>query len=385
VYRKGLVFAGACLGMFLFGIVFLSLGTIAVFIQEKLRLDALRVASLASSLPIGMLVGSLFFGPFVDRYGYRILLIICAGLIALAFEFVAYAQSLTLLQVSFFLIGAGGGAINGGVNALAADITTDGKGARLSLLGVFYGIGALGMPLVIGTLTRRFNYEAIISIIGFMILLPVVYFVVINFPEPRQKQGFPVAKAVSMLKEPALILLGMVLFFESALEGIVGNWTAAYLKSGGIAIKIALFALSCQVAAIAIVRLLLSRLLGKLPARLVLYSSFTLVLSGAALLLFATSVPVAILAMICLGAGFAAVFPVILGFVGDLYPRMTGTAFSIVIVLALAGNTLVNYLVGLISALRGIGNFPYIIIVCVVLMALIYGIVVRTHKDKIKV
>jgi len=371
--------------MFLFGIVFLSLGTIAVFIQEKLRLDALRVASLASSLPIGMLVGSLFFGPFVDRYGYRILLIICAGLIALAFEFVAYAQSLTLLQVSFFLIGAGGGAINGGVNALAADITTDGKGARLSLLGVFYGIGALGMPLVIGTLTRRFNYEAIISIIGFMILLPVVYFVVINFPEPRQKQGFPVAKAVSMLKEPALILLGMVLFFESALEGIVGNWTAAYLKSGGIAIKIALFALSCQVAAIAIVRLLLSRLLGKLPARLVLYSSFTLVLSGAALLLFATSVPVAILAMICLGAGFAAVFPVILGFVGDLYPRMTGTAFSIVIVLALAGNTLVNYLVGLISALRGIGNFPYIIIVCVVLMALIYGIVVRTHKDKIKV
>jgi MFS family permease len=140
MYRKNLVFAATCLGMLLFGVVFLSLGTISVFIQEKFRMDEIRVASLASSLPIGMLAGSLLFGPIVDRYGYKILLIICTVLIVLALESVAFAPSIAMLQASFFFIGLGGGVINGGTNALAADITSEGKGAKLSLLGVFYGL-----------------------------------------------------------------------------------------------------------------------------------------------------------------------------------------------------------------------------------------------------
>jgi MFS family permease len=385
MYRKNLVFAATCLGMLLFGVVFLSLGTISVFIQEKFRVNEIRVASLASSLPIGMLAGSLLFGPIVDRYGYKILLIICTGLIVLAMESVAFAPSIAILQASFFFIGLGGGVINGGTNALAADITSEGKSAKLSLLGVFYGLGALGMPLVIGTLTRYFKYEAIISIIGVFILLPMVYFGIVKFPEPKQKQGFPIAEAFSLLKEPLLILMGFILFFESALEGMVGNWTTTFLKSVNISVENSLYFLSCQVAAIAIVRLILSRLLSKISTRIVMYVSFALIIAGAIFLATISSFLIALLAMLCLGAGFAAGFPVILGYVGELYTRMTGTAFSIVIVLALAGNTLLNYLVGVISKVWGINKFPVVLAFCVVLMMLLYSIVAKRISKKIKV
>jgi MFS family permease len=371
--------------MLLFGIVFLSLGTISVFIQEKFRVDALQVASLASSLPFGMLAGSLIFGPVVDRYGYKILLIICAGMIVLALELAAFTQSFAVLQISFLLIGVAGGVINGGTNALAADITPERKGAKLSLLGVFYGIGALGMPVVIGLLTRRFSYETVISIIGFFILLPMIYFTTLRFPEPKIRQGFPLRKVWAMLKEPLLILTGVILFFESALEGITGNWTTTFLKSAGIPPGNALFALSCQVAAITAVRLLLSSMFRYIPGRMVMYLSFLMILAGAGLLAALSSFPAVLAAIFCLGAGFAAVFPVILGYVGELYPKMTGTAFSIVIVMALAGNTLLNYIVGVVARARGIGLFPYILLFCAVLMILAYGITIRKISKKISI
>jgi MFS family permease len=79
MYRYNTIFAAACLGMLLFGIVFLSLGTVSVFLQEKFRADAPGIASLASPFPAGMLVGSCVRA-IVDRFGYKMLLIICAGL-----------------------------------------------------------------------------------------------------------------------------------------------------------------------------------------------------------------------------------------------------------------------------------------------------------------
>ncbi len=385
MYRRHLVFIAACMGMLLFGIVFLSLGTISVFIQEKFRVDPLQVASLASSLPVGMLAGSLLFGPVVDRYGYKTLLTVCTALIFLALESVAWARSFSILQLSFSIIGLGGGVINGGTNALVADITAEGKGAKLSLLGVFYGIGALGMPLVIGMLTRHFSYETVISVVGFMVLLPLVYFLALKFPEPKHKQGFPVTEALSMIKDPLLILMGFVLFFESALEGMTGNWSTTFLKSIHLSPENALYALSCQIAAIAIVRLLLSKVFRYISTRSVMYLSFILILAGAILFTQAYSFPAVILALSCMGAGFAAVFPVILGYVGEMYAKLTGTAFSIVIVLALAGNSLLNYLVGLISKVWGIMYFPYILISCVVLMAFLYSIAIRLISKKIKV
>ena len=383
MYKPNLVFAAACLGMLLFGMVFLSLGTIAVFIQERFQADAVRVASLASSLPLGILIGSLVFGPLVDRYSYKLLLIVSSGLITAAFELIALAGTFRVLQLSYFLIGFAGGMINGGTNALAADITTGTKGARLSMLGVFFGVGALGMPVLIGTLSHIYPYRTIISIMGFFVLLPLIFFTLVKFPEAKQKQGFPIKKAFRMLKEPLIILIGFILFFESALEGMVNNWSTTYLRSMDLSENYALYALSCQVAAIAVTRLVLSRLLRQIPSRVALYIGFTFIFAGSLILFLASSFPMAVISMICLGMGFAAGFPVILGYTGELYSEMSGTAFSIVIFLALTGNTLLNYLVGIISNWKGMGSFPIILAVCVMLMSLLFSALIKRISNKI--
>ena len=103
----------------------------------------------------------------------------------LAFEGLAFANSFFLLQVSIFVLGFGGGIINGSTNAVVADISAEDKGANLSLLGVFFGVGALGMPLLLSILSNRFEYPYILSSVGMIMLLAAIYFLTIKFPPAK--------------------------------------------------------------------------------------------------------------------------------------------------------------------------------------------------------
>jgi fucose permease len=56
---------------------------------------------------------------------------------------IVYTPLVIYVPAFFFFIGAGGGAVNGAANMLVANIFPKNNSAYLSLLGVFYGIGAL--------------------------------------------------------------------------------------------------------------------------------------------------------------------------------------------------------------------------------------------------
>lgn len=386
MYNKKIVFWAACTGMLLFGMVMLSLGTINTFLTNKFALDELTVGSLAALLPLGILTGSLIFGPIVDRYGYKYLLIVCTVLIIIGIEAISYTAIFYVIQASFFLIGFGGGAINGATNALVSDISSESKGANLSLLGVFFGVGAIGMPAIIGFLSKYYIYENIIAAIGIGILLPVLFFSFINFPEPKQKQGFPIKKSLGLLKDSTLVLIGFVLFFESAIEGITNNWTTTFLEKE---IKLnpenALYALSFLVLSLTITRLILGGLLKKVRSFIVLFTCLGFIFCGTIVLMVSSNLLSSILGLVFLGIGFAAGFPVILGYVGEIYADLSGTAFSIVFVIALIGNILLNYIVGIIAHTYGIKYFLMLILLSVTLMFILLSIVLKQISTKIKI
>ncbi len=385
MYKKNLVFAASCIGMLLFGMVFLSLGTALTFIKETYALDDLAAGSLTAILPFGILAGSLIFGPSVDRYGYKLILIISSLLIAAAFEIISFSNSFFALQAAFLFIGFGGGVINGATNALVSDISSEGKGANLSFLGVFFGIGAMGMPALLGSLSGLVPYSTIIAFVGAFIILPVIYFLSISFPSPKQAQGFPI-KEIPKLFNITLLLFGMVLFFESAIEGITNNWTTSFLEQGsGFNTKDALFALTILNAGLLAARLVLGFLLKKVQSFIVLFTCLTLVIVGGLILLFSADIIIIYIGIALLGIGFAPGFPVVLGYVGELYPNLTGTAFSFVITIALIGNTVVNWLVGVISQSYGINKFPLVLITSVILMMLALSVVLKRISNKIKI
>ena len=156
--RRSLI-AAAYLGMLIFGIVLTTLGAVLPSIIERFGIDTAVAGTLFLLMSFGIMAGSLVFGPLVDRYGYKWLLVASAALILVGLEGIAFAASLGAMRIAVLLIGFGGGVINGAVNALVADVSVEGeRGAAISLLGVFFGLGAVGVPFVHGMLLGRYSY-----------------------------------------------------------------------------------------------------------------------------------------------------------------------------------------------------------------------------------
>ena len=385
MYKRRQVFAAACIGLFLFGITFLTLGSILPLLTAKFEAKGINSGLIVSILPIGVMLGSMIFGPFVDRYGYKLLLIINILISAFSLQGIAFTQSLTLLYTCIFLIGLSGGIINGGTNALVADISDKDKGANLSLLGVSYGVGAFGMPFLLGVLSKHYPYTSILSGVGFFMVLPALYFVFISFPAPKQVKGFPLKEGISLLKQPVLLLNALFLFFQSGVEALSNNWTTTYLRDMlQVSNEDALYALSFSVLGLTVSRLVLGSLLKKFASLTILAASLALVIAGNLLLMNSGSYTMAFSAVIVTGLGLAAGFPVILGYVGQLYRELSGTAFSISLVIALVGNTLLNYLFGYISRQYGVSYLPVQIIACTVCMFIVLLLIKRKISGKVK-
>ncbi|RQW02231.1 MFS transporter [candidate division KSB1 bacterium] len=378
MYNRKLVFTAACLGILMFGIILTTLGAILPFIIEKFGIDKASAGSLMLLMSFGILTGSLIFGPIVDRYGYKRLLIICATIIFICLEAIAFAPNFSLLRLAIFIVGLAGGVINGGTNALVADISEEGKSAELSILGIFFGIGAIGVPLSMGALLKYLSYDHIMAGVGLVVIIPLFFFILLRFPSSKQAQGFPIKEGLSLLKEIPLLLFGMILFFESGMEITVGSWSALFVKEElSITTNRAVLFLSFYWLGIVLARLVLGYILKKISPVIVQFTSVGVALFGALLMLFSNNLYLSIAGLFLLGCGFAAGFPVMLGYVGNLYPKLSGTAFSIAFAMALTGGMILPYLTGITGQSLGLRTSFIIIPISLCCLAILFGIVIR--------
>ena len=373
-----LVFASACFGILIFGISLVTLGSVAPSLQQQFELDKISSGTLFSILPVGILAGSLVFGPFADRFGYKSILILSGLIIFAGFQGIAFSGSLNILKVCVFLFGVSSGSLNGAANALVSDISESNKSANLSLLGVFFAIGALGMPLILGMLKSLYNYKQIVSAVGVLPLASTILFFITKFPEPKQEKNFPMNEIPALLRNDIILLVGFFLFCQSSFEGIINNWTTTYLiQKLSVSESKALYALSLYVLGMAVMRIIMGSVLRKTSSDLIVKISFLMLLAGIAILWRSNSHGVAVTGLILIGGGLAAGFPVMLGVVGNKFADLSGTAFSIVLTLALLGNMIVNFFMGVIAEKLGIAHLTTMAFVLTAIMIVLTTLLKR--------
>lgn len=380
MYNKKLVFISACLGMLLFGISLITLGSIATSLKTKFDLGSIGSGTLFSILPIGILTGSLLFGPICDRYGYKLLLTVASLAMFAGFQGIAYANSLGLLKICIYIFGVGGGIINGATNAVVADISTKNPGSNLSLLGVFFGLGALGMPLLLGALDSMHPLR-VVSAVGFLALLPGLIYSIINFPPAKQKKGSEKINWPILFKW-VLLFIAFFLFCQSSLEAILNNWTITYLTSRKVmSDNASLYALSIHISGMIAMRLLCGSVFRSASQVRIMWYGLSLLLIGIFLMQWSNSIPLAMIGLFLSGAGLAQGFPVMLGFVSERFSSLSGTAFSFVFVVALVGNILVNYLMGLIVHHYGINHLATVAYSEVAIMGVLFILITKQLKS----
>jgi MFS family permease len=306
-------FAAACLGMLLFGVTLTTLGAVLPPLKAQYGLSEAAAGSLMALMSLGILAGSLVFGPVVDRFGYRPVLVAGALGVGLGLAAIAWVPAPALLTPAMLLFGCGGGLLNGATNAIVADITPEGRESGLALLGVFFGIGAFGVPLVLGLLLERATYTAIVGVLALLVVVPLADFVAVRFPPPKQAQGFPLRRVGALLGDATLLIVGLLLFFQSGMEITLGGWSAQYVREVlELSEERSILVLSLFWAGMVAARLVLTRLLRSRPAATVFPGFLAVALAGAGLLLAVPSTAAAGTGLFLLGFGLAAGFPILL-------------------------------------------------------------------------
>jgi fucose permease len=314
----------------------------------------------------------------VDRYGYKGMLLLGTLLIALGLQGIAFATSMSALRIAIALTGFGGGIVNGGTNALVADISSGAKGANLNLLGIFFGVGAVGVPFVLAAFGGGFAQSTPVAFVGALVLFPVILIALTPFPAPKQPQGFPIAAAGRIARDPLLLLMGFMLFLESGMEITVGGWTSTYVNEElAVPPQRALVILSLYWLGMMLARLALGTVFRAVSPVKAMYACISIGLAGAVVLLNTGIPALAAVSVFMLGVGFAATFPTILGFIGDRYAQLSGTAFSLAIAMALCGGMLLPWLAGVVGDAYGLRESFMIVPAGLAVLAVLLGILSR--------
>ena len=366
--------------MAFFGVTMLSLAPILGKLNALVGEGAL---SLPSTMSIGIILGTVLFGPVVDRFGYKGLLIASSILALAGIQGLARFTQLPLLHGSMFCLGLGGGILNGLTNAVVSDIYDDDKrGGRLGVLGAFYCIGAL-----LWTLLNYFiaDYNIPLNAISVVMALFIVFFCVTAFPKAKPSGSVSVSKSLGLLKYPALLLFAVVLFFESGFEGCSGSYTVEFFnQTTPMGTKAATLAMTWFTVGMMAGRFPLGAIQRRLKALGTLYTYLGVALAGVVLFTLCNGPLGAYIAMALIGFGVGATFPVVLNYIGGAFRDQSGTAMSIAIFIALLGQFTFNRLTGNAFAIGRYATLPALLFTAVVAMMIIVPIALRFTKNTTK-
>ena len=337
-------------GIFIFGIIMAILGAILPQLTSLLHLDKAQAGNLFFFMNLGMLAASIVFGPLVDRFGFKIFLAGSSLLVSLSFVGLAFSGGYYAVLLSVIVLGLAGGVINGGSNALINDLHPSRRAAALNFLGIFFGIGAMLIPLIIGTFLHQLGLRSVILMAAGLSLIPFVLFSIFYFPRPKQPQGFPL-KEIKKIASSRLLWLGaFILFFESGNEFAIGGWLTTFLQEKfQLGLGQAALILSGYWFFLMVGRLTFPLLNRWLKRDTIVFISAALALVSVSGWLLSPLKGLAVVFSLLTGYGLAAIYPTTLAVIGDEFPAFSGTAFSLAISTGLVGGMISPWLVGQLS------------------------------------
>lgn len=344
-------------GMLMFGMAMALFGAVLPVLSQRAALELGQAGNLLAGMNLAMLASMLSLGPLMDRYGGRPPLAGGAALITVALPVMAAAGNWHGLLAGVMLLGAGGGALNGATNTLIADLHADPreKASALNLLGVFFGVGALLLPLGIGALLEALGLARILQTAAGLSLALTAAYLVLRFPAAKRAEGVPLTEVRRLAREPLVMLFAALLFFQSGNELTFGGYLGAYLaREAALPIREASYGLAAYWASVMLARVAWSRLLRRVSAPRVVVGSALGTAAGVALLAAARARGAVALAVVLTGISTAGIYPTVLAQAGARYREHSGTVYGIVFAVALTGGMTLPWLVGQVAQKHGL-------------------------------
>ena len=345
------LFFSACAGLFIYGIILALLGTVFGLpeLPRRLHLGFAEEGHIFLLLYAGVFLASLIVGPIIDAAGHKAVLMTSALVVALALVAFSAAHSFAAAISAILLLGFGGGGLCTATNVLVSDLFSEERGAMLNLLGLFFSVGALLVPLLAMAMEGRFSIFHLLHLAAGLTLACGLWYAVLPFPPVRASSRLCFGETLQVIRYPGLLWIGVLLFLEAGNEAAIGGWTSVYAGNAGLSARAATFVLASYWTGMIVSRSLMAlilRLLGQ--ARTILVSALAATL-GCLLLRSVSSFAMLVVGAAVVGLSFGPIFQTALGIAGDRYSRYSGSVFGVLFAIALPGAMVTPWAIGQIS------------------------------------
>jgi FHS family glucose/mannose:H+ symporter-like MFS transporter len=351
-----LLFLSACAGILVFGIVLAILGTVFGLpaMRARLQITLAQQGTLFLFLYFGIFVASLVVGPLIDHVGNKANLLGSSLIVAFAMILFAEAHSFASASVAAILLGVGGGGLNTCTNVLVSDLYAGQRGSMLNLLGIFFGFGALSIPLTAASIEGHFTIPQLFLFCAALSVVCALWYGAISFPSARTKQSFSWSELFQVAKYNGVLVLAFILFFESGNEACIAGWTSTYADVAGYAPRIAALVLAAYWAALMLSRVVAAKMLQGIGKSQLVVGVALVSLAGCAVLLSARSLVLLFVGTALIGLSYGPIFPTALAMAGDRYSQRAGTVFGLLFSIALVGGMTFPWAVGQVSQRVGV-------------------------------
>jgi fucose permease len=299
--------------------------------------------------------GSFGGGIVTERFGRRRVLVLAALLLGLGLAVLGTVPIWAVILVAALPAGLGAGAIDGGMNGLILDLYPAARGRALNTLHLFFSIGALSSPLVVGRLVEvGVAWQWLVlgtaaATVPIGIVIGVVSLPLGRHSEPAIEAG-PTQRRLAF-RWP-LIALEVAIACYVASEIGVSSWLVRFLEAAPLAT--ATTGLSLFWAGLALGRLVSARFSDRFDH--LRYATVSALVAGGAIVVavLAPSEEASIALFAIVGFASGPVFPLIIAIGGERHPERSAAVSGFLTAAAVTGSVVYPPIMGFLSVTVGL-------------------------------
>jgi fucose permease len=370
----------AC-GVFLAaGMCLASLGPLLPHLSTRIGRDIAALGWLFTALSSGVMLAQFGVGSASDRFGQRPVLAVGMLLMGGGTFGVTVSQSLTVVLAAALITGLGFGTIITAGNLLIAQLFPTRGAAALNGMNVFFGVGSMLGPAVVGQAGARLDAPHAALWLGGALLLALAPAILLLAATIAPGRTMTVGAERSRSRSAMLWLAGLLLLIYTGTEVGFAAWLAVYmiasvqLNPGTAALMVSGFWLA----------LTLGRVIGASlgmrlsPQSLLAVSLFGILAATMILTMSVGNLALTVAGVLLFGLSCGPVFPTLLALVTSTTGG-SGTAASLVLALGNCGGLVIPALLGWLLNSYGPGSTTALLLGAALAMLILLAITIRVR------
>jgi FHS family glucose/mannose:H+ symporter-like MFS transporter len=350
------------------GILNSFLGAILPTWRYHLSTDFIAVGNYFLSLNLGFLLSIAAAHYLLPRKGVKFTLVLgnalaCAGFLFLAAVSPPAAEIWRLAGVVG--IGVSAGLLNTAMFHAISPLYQQDRAATVNLAGVLFGLGCLLTALLVAGTYYAYSVPGILTALAIVPGACAIISAQAKLSPTPLVRPMPLAQVWRDFRNPGAVLFSLLLFFQFANECSIAGWLPLFLiRRLGISPASSLVMLTLYWAALLVGRIASQLVIKRANSRLLLVGSVLSALLGTFVLASTNNRFGAVMGILFVGAGFASVYPLVLGKIGSRFPYYHPGLYNGLFSFALTGGFLAPWSLGYFTRAWGIEAVMFLPMFC---------------------